>query len=69
MHVKMLSTITGTRNGADWPAVGGVIELPDGEAVDMIAAGLAEAASTERAPVERATAAPGEKRNTSKPAK
>lgn len=41
MRVQMRTAITGTRNGEDWPAVGGEIDLPDAEARDMIAAGLA----------------------------
>lgn len=40
MKVKMLVSITGTRNGADWPQRGGFIDLPIAEAHDMIAAGL-----------------------------
>jgi hypothetical protein len=41
MRVTMKATISGTRDGADWPAVGEVVHLPDAEAEDMIAAGLA----------------------------
>lgn len=41
MRVQMKATITGTRNGADWPAVGESVDLPDGEATDLLAAGLA----------------------------
>lgn len=42
MRVRMLFAITGTRNGEDWPAIGGEIDLPDVEAADMCAAGLSE---------------------------
>lgn len=44
MLITMKSQITGTRNGEEWPAVGGTIDIPDLEAADMIEAGLAEAA-------------------------
>lgn len=44
MNVIMRATITGTRNGEDWPPVGGQIELPDTEAVALLNAGLASAA-------------------------
>lgn len=44
MLITMTANITGTRNGVDWPAVGGTIDVPDSEAADLIAAGLAEAA-------------------------
>lgn len=39
MFVRMAVQITGTRNGIDWPRIGELIELPDLEAADMIAAG------------------------------
>jgi hypothetical protein len=42
--VRMLVTLTGTRNGVDWPPVGGEIELPAAEAADLVAAGHAESA-------------------------
>lgn len=42
--ITMTTQITGTRNGEDWPPVGATINLPDGEAADLIAAGYAEAA-------------------------
>ncbi|WP_062516484.1 hypothetical protein [Demequina gelatinilytica] len=32
--------ISGTRNGADWPKVGGTVELPESEGEEMTAAGL-----------------------------
>lgn len=60
MLVTMTTHITGTRNGEEWPAVGGTIELPDGEAAHLIAAGLAvpaEPADTE--PGETTEAEPG----------
>lgn len=41
MKIKMTGKVSGTRNGADWPEVGEVIDLPDHEALDLIAAGMA----------------------------
>lgn len=55
MRVQMRVLITGTRNGEDWPAVGGVVDLPDAEAQDLIAAGLAVPAA---APEPEKAAAP-----------
>lgn len=43
MKVKLLVSITGTRNGDDWPAKGGEVDLPKPEAEHMIASGLAVA--------------------------
>lgn len=43
MRVEMRVELSGTRNGAEWPPVGGVVDLPDGEAVDLLNAGLAGA--------------------------
>lgn len=42
MQVRMKTHITGNRDGVEWPAVGKVIDLPDHEATDLIAAGHAE---------------------------
>lgn len=44
MRIVMRVQITGTRNGADWPAPGGVIDLPSEEAAALCASGLAETA-------------------------
>ncbi len=37
--IRMNIHVTGTRNGVEWPYVGGTIELPYGEAVQLAAAG------------------------------
>lgn len=42
--VKMVARISGTRNGADWPAPGEVADVPADEAAALVAAGLASAA-------------------------
>lgn len=60
MRVQMLTHITGTRDGAEWPLAGGEIDLPDNEAADLIASGRAKevdggeaaAPSDDPAPVE-----------------
>lgn len=44
MKITMRVSIAGTRNGVEWPPVGGDVDLPDGEAQDLIAGGLAVAA-------------------------
>ena len=44
MLVKMNVTISGTRNGQAWPQRGETVELPDAEATELVAAGLAEEA-------------------------
>lgn len=67
VRVAMLAQISGTRDGAEWPAVGGEIELPADEANQLIKSFLArpvkaparepvveEAAVIEDAPPERA---------------
>lgn len=52
--VRMIVSITGTRNGDDWPLAGGTIDLPEAEAADLVNAGLAVRA--ESAMVEKAVA-------------
>lgn len=52
MRVEMTTKIGGTRNGEEWPDKGGVVDLPDHEALDLIAAGYAKEASDVEAPVE-----------------
>lgn len=41
MKVIMKVGISGTRNGQDWPAAGGAIDLPKSEAEELIANNLA----------------------------
>lgn len=41
MRVTMKVAITGTRNGDDWPPVGGTVDVPQDEAEHLVAAGLA----------------------------
>ncbi|MFF4752657.1 hypothetical protein ACWD5R_11425 [Streptomyces sp. NPDC002514] len=62
MRVRMKVTISGTRDGEPWPERGGVVDLPDGEAGQMIAAGLAvedDGTAGGEAPVEEHATVPG----------
>lgn len=62
MKVTMKATISGTRNGKHWPRHGEVVDLPNAEAADLCAAGLAEPV---KASEERATAPKPETRKKS----
>lgn len=68
MKVEMKLKIAGSRNGVRWPEVGGVVDLPENEARDLIDQGLAKPlAVTQKAAeavkkVERAVAKKPEKR-------
>ncbi|WP_371624050.1 hypothetical protein OG245_15165 [Streptomyces sp. NBC_01116] len=59
MRVRMKVTVSGTRNGEPWPEKGGTVNLPDDEAKQLIAAGLAGEPDDEPE-VEEATAPPAE---------
>jgi hypothetical protein len=56
VKVRLIVPISGTRNGKDWPAVGGVVDLPNDEAAHMLNARQAEPVVDE-APVETAARA------------
>lgn len=45
MRVEMLTQISGTRNGEEWPAPGATIEVPAHEAAGLILAGYAKEAT------------------------
>lgn len=64
MKIEMKVRIEGTRNGVRWPEAGGVVDLPDSEAADLCAAGLAEPVATEKP--EKATAPKATARKSSK---
>lgn len=59
MKIRMKTHLAGSRNGERWPQAGETKELPDGEALDLIKAGLADPAKAEP---EKATARKAEKR-------
>jgi len=42
MRVVMKVELSGTRNGQAWPKRGGTVDLPEGEAAQLCAAGMAE---------------------------
>lgn len=62
MRVRMKISLSGTRDGADWPTKGGHVELPDDEAHSLIAGGLAveepEEESASEPPAEENAKAP-----------
>lgn len=60
MKVRMRDQLQGTRNGIRWPAPGEVVDLPEGEAVDLCAQNVAEPVA--EAKVEKAVAPKPEKR-------
>jgi hypothetical protein len=45
VRVTMTQQISGNRNGEPWPPPGEVVDLPKGEATDLVQAGLAEPAT------------------------
>ena len=57
----MLVAISGTRGGADWPPIGGELEVSDDEGAQMVAGGLAKPV-VDTGKVETATAPEAEKR-------
>lgn len=52
MKVQMKIGISGTRNGVDWPAIGGVVDVTKGEAERLIANGFAVPVEVKRSAVE-----------------
>ncbi|WP_406462965.1 hypothetical protein OHB07_16170 [Streptomyces sp. NBC_00111] len=42
MRIRMKQTISGTRNGEEWPARGEIADIPTGEAQHLVASGVAE---------------------------
>jgi hypothetical protein len=49
--VQITTRISGTRDGVEWPAPGGELTVPDGEAADLVRLGFAKILAK---PVERA---------------
>lgn len=54
MRVEMTGYVSGTRDGARWPAQGEVVDLPEAEAKALISAGMAKPAAAGPAPAEAA---------------
>lgn len=46
MRVRVRATVSGSRNGEDWPEIGEVIDLPSDEAATYLAAGIVESVKT-----------------------
>jgi len=64
-RVKMITRVSGTRDGVDWPPRGGELDVPANEAADLVAAGYAvavesapESAAVDTKPTKRAAAKP-----------
>ena len=69
MKVRMKVAVSGTRNGQDWPAKGEEIDLPDGEAADLCAAGLAEPVAEKGEPEKAVAPEASERRGRGRPRK
>jgi hypothetical protein len=41
MWVKLIGTMTGTRDGVDWPPIGSTIDLPADEAIALCGSNMA----------------------------
>jgi len=54
LRIEMLTTFSGTRDGIAWPDRGGIIDLPDLEASELVAQGHALAMSQPEPKVETA---------------
>ena len=58
MKVRLIYKLDGTRNGEPWPAIGGTIDVPMSEAIELISHGYAVPAPVpqehERAVIEQA---------------
>lgn len=62
MRVKMKVEVSGSRDGAAWPPLGEILDVPDAEGADMIRAGQAEAVGDKPVEVRPADEAKVEKR-------
>ncbi|MFJ3140968.1 hypothetical protein ACIPJM_00650 [Streptomyces halstedii] len=77
MRIRMKVTLSGTRNGEDWPPAGEIADIPTGEAQHLVASGIAEEVTAKDQTPEVETAAapdtaekrPARKAPTQKPAK
>lgn len=63
MQVKMRTLVSGLRDGKPWPPVGGVIEVPDAEAVGLLQNGTAVPVYDPESGVEAAVAPAPETRD------
>lgn len=56
MKIQMIASISGTRDGADWPAAGELLDVPESEGAQLIAGGLAKLPAKVEKRIETATA-------------
>ena len=56
--VRLLRQLSGSRDGVDWPAPGGVIDVPEAEADDLERLGIAERVSAKSTVTPEAAVAP-----------
>ncbi len=54
--VRILRPPTGFRDGVEWPAAGGTLDVPASEADDLERIGIAERVAVEKAAPEKAAA-------------
>jgi hypothetical protein len=54
----MTAVISGTRDGADWPGLGGVVDVPNIEGAELIANGFARAVEQTTKPIVEKAVAP-----------
>jgi hypothetical protein len=73
MKVRLIYKLDGTRNGEPWPAIGGEIDVPVSEAINLISHGYAVPVPVpqehERAVIEQAPERATLPKTTSKPRK
>lgn len=62
MKVRMRVSVSGTRQGVDWPPAGSVIEVGDEEGMSLCAGGLADPVHDKDTGVEKAVAPKAEER-------
>lgn len=62
MKVRMAVGMSGTRNGEDWPPLGGLLECSEAEGRQLIDGGLAVDATSDEERTETAVAPPAEQR-------
>lgn len=58
MRIRLLTDISGTIDGQDWPRKGNETDVPDTVAADLIANGFAEPVNRKTAKVETTAADP-----------
>ncbi len=56
--IRMLTLLSGTRDGKDWPLPGGTLDVPDSEADDLEAIGVAERVNVKSTIAPEAAVAP-----------